>query len=99
MDFLRMPGTDFDAGQIIHDVTKPLLSFRERAIDAYAVPLRRALEWSRDDARAALEGLGREAVQYWNHYGQVDGLADLPLGAVPRRFRMREQGFTETSLA
>ena len=78
---------------------RQLLRFHERGIEAYAVPTRAALEWVGDDARAALEGVGREAVEYWNHYGQVDGLADLPLGTVPPMFHMREAGFVEDSLA
>ena len=99
MDFLRRPGTDFDAGQLLHDVTAPLLTFRDHAIDAYAVPTRNALEWIRDDARAALEGVGREAAEYWNHYGQVDSISSLPVGSLPSLFHLREPGAMENSIS
>lgn len=78
---------------------RQLLKFHERGIEAYAVPMRSSLEWVRDDSRAALEGVGREAAEYWNHYGQVDGLPDLPLGALPAMFHLREPGAIEDSLA
>ncbi|HET7690585.1 MAG TPA: hypothetical protein VFK41_09415 [Nocardioidaceae bacterium] len=76
-----------------------LLTFHERGIEAYAVPTRASLEWVGDDSRAALEGVGREAAEYWNHYGQVDGMANLPLGSMPSMFHMRELGSIEDSLA
>lgn len=95
MDFLRRPGTDFDAGQVMHHVTAPLMTFRERAVGGHADPALTALEWVRDDARAALEGVGREAAEYWNHYGMVDAFSSLPVGALPSLFSLREPGFIE----
>ncbi|HSV39124.1 MAG TPA: hypothetical protein VLI04_10215 [Nocardioidaceae bacterium] len=90
MDFLSRPGTDWKAGQVIDHISGPLLSFRERAVGGHADPAMTALEWVRDDVRGALEQVGRDAVEYWNHYGMVDGLANLPYPQLPSLFASQE---------